>query len=64
MQRTVNSMSRTKETWNTIDDLKSAIIGDVKQPTLYLLPLLSEIALSLAVIADKMKDGDHAEGAV
>lgn len=55
-------MSRTKETWNTIDDLKSAMIGDVKQPTLYLLPLLSQIALSLAVIADKMKDGDHHEG--
>ena len=56
---TVNSMSRTKETWDTIDDLKSAMIVDVKQPTLYLLPLLSQIALSLAVIADKMKDGDH-----
>ena len=51
-------MSRTKETWNTIDDLKTAMIGDVKQPTLYLLPLLSQIALSLAVIADKMKDGE------
>lgn len=52
-------MSRTTETWNTIDELKTSMIGNIKQPTLYLIPLLSQIALSLAVIADHVKDGDN-----
>ena len=53
-------MSRVKDTWDTIDDTKTALIGDVKKPELYMLPLLSQIALSLAVIADKLTE-DEAE---
>lgn len=52
-------MSRVKETINTIDDVKLALIGKVDKPALYLIPVLCQIALSLAVIADEMsKDGD------
>ena len=47
-------MSRYKETWGTIDETKTAMIGDTKKPVLFLLPILSQIALSLAVIADNM----------
>ena len=47
-------MSRFKETWNTIDDVKTGLIGDASKPVLFLIPILSQIALSLAVIADKM----------
>lgn len=50
-------MSRVKETENTIDDVKTSLIGNVEKPALYLLPILSQIALSLAVIADKMTEG-------
>lgn len=50
-------MSRTKETWDTIDETKTSLIGNVEKPALYLLPILSQIALSLAVIADKMTEG-------
>lgn len=53
-------MSREKETLYTIDETRSALIGDVKNPTIFLLPILSQIALSLAVIADNMR-GDHDE---
>lgn len=54
-------MSREKETLETIENLKTSMIGTgFKQGELYLLPMLTEIALSLAVIADRMegKDGD------
>ena len=51
-------MSREKETLDTIDGTKEALIGCVKNPVLFLLPILSEIALSLAVIADNMR-GDQ-----
>lgn len=53
-------MSRVKETINTIDDIRSSMFGEIKKPELYLLPILSQIALSLAVIADEMsKDGEQ-----
>ena len=45
-------MSRVKETCDVIDDMKSAMIGDITKPTLYLIPILCDIALSLSVIAD------------
>ena len=48
-------MSREKETLYTIEETKTALVGDVKKATLYLLPILSQIALSLAVIADNMR---------
>ena len=48
-------MSREKETIYTIEETKTALIGDVKKATLYLLPILSQIALSLAVIADNIR---------
>ena len=48
-------MSREKETLYTIEETKTALIGDVKKATLYLLPILSQIALSLAVIADNIR---------
>lgn len=53
-------MSRVKDTWGTIEETKTALIGDVKNPELYMLPLLSQMALSLAVIADKLTE-DEAE---
>lgn len=49
-------MSRKKETLDTIENLETALIGNVKKPELYLLPILSEIAVSLAVIADAMSE--------
>lgn len=49
-------MSRERETLHTIEETKTALIGDVKKASLYLLPILSQIALSLAVIADYMRD--------
>ena len=53
-------MSRWSETWDTIENTKTALIGDVQKPTLYIIPILSQIALSLAVIADEMRKGaDH-----
>lgn len=55
-------MSRKKETLDTIENLETALIGNVKKPELYLLPILSEIAISLAVIADKLlKDSEVTE---
>ena len=51
-------MSRLRNTYDTIDGLKSALIGDVKKPELMLIPLLSEIALSLAAIADSLREGE------
>ena len=51
-------MNRVKDTWGTIEETKTALIGDVKKPELYMLPLLSQIALSLAVIADKLTEDD------
>lgn len=52
-------MSRQSETYDTIDAVKTGMIGTVEKPVLYLLPILSQIALSLAVIADKMKEGEE-----
>ena len=49
-------MSRYKETMDTIDNLKTSMIGNVDKPVLYTLPLLSQIALSLAIIADDIKE--------
>ena len=54
------SREREKETLYTIDKTRSALIGDVKNPTIFLLPILSQIALSLAMIADNMR-GDQDE---
>ena len=51
-------MSRVKDTRDTIDDTKTALVGSVKKPELYMLPLLSQIALSLAVIADKLTEDE------
>lgn len=48
-------MSREKETLYTIEETKTALIGDVKKAPLYLLPILSQIALSVAVIADNIR---------
>lgn len=48
-------MSRKKETLEIIEDLKTSMIGTgLKQETRYLLIILMEIALSLAVIADRI----------
>lgn len=52
-------MSRKKETLDIIDYTKTSLIGDVQKPTLYLIPILSEIALSLAVIADILQDKEE-----
>lgn len=54
-------MSRVKETLDTINDTKDAMYGKAEKPTLFLIPMLAQIALSLAVIADKCTD-DYAEG--
>ena len=51
-------MSRVTDTWGTIEETKTALIGDVKKPELYMIPLLSQIALSLAVIADKLTEDE------
>ena len=48
-------MSRESETYFTIDQTKTALIGEVKQPVIVLIPLISQIALSLASIADSLK---------
>ena len=52
-------MSREKETLDTIDLTKTALIGDIQKPSLYLIPILSEIALSLAVIADTLHEQEE-----
>ena len=54
-----NRMSRESETLNTIGETMEMMIGDVQKPSLYLLPILSQIALSLAVIADCMREEQH-----
>ena len=51
-------MSRVNETFDIIEETKTAMIGSIEKPTLYLIPILSQIALSLAVIADKMQEGE------
>ena len=50
-------MSRESETIRTIKETMEMMTGDVKKAPLYLLPILSQIALSLAVIADCMTEG-------
>ena len=56
-------MSRERETLHIIKEIKTALIGDAKKSPsyllLYLLPILSQIALSLAVIADCMREGQN-----
>ena len=52
-----NRMSRESETLNTIKDTMEMMTGDVQKASLYLLPILSQIALSLAMIADCMREG-------
>lgn len=53
-------MSRVKETLDTIYDTKNAMYGgSVEKPELFLIPILSQIALSLAVIADKCTEEDE-----
>lgn len=55
-------MSRVKETRNTIDDTKTAMIGNVGKPAIYWPPiLLSQITLSLVVNADKMTEDEKHE---
>ena len=52
-------MNRVKETKTAINETKTALAGDAKKPILYLLPILAEIALSLAVIADKLTEANN-----
>ena len=48
-------MSRVSETYKAIEGTKTALYGSVEKPILYLIPLLTQMALSLATIADSMK---------
>lgn len=48
-------MSRTSDTYFTIEETKTALIGEVKQPVIVIIPLIAQIALSLASIADSLK---------
>ena len=52
-------MNRFDETITAINETKTALAGDAKKPILYLLPILAEIALSLAIIADKLKKANN-----
>ena len=54
-------MSRESETLHTIKDTMEMMTGDVQKASLYLLPILSQIALSLAMIADCMREGQDAD---
>lgn len=54
--------TREKETAETISSMRDAMIGPVEKPVLYLIPILTEIALSLAVIADKCTEEDAERG--
>ena len=58
-------MSRKKETLKTLHQLTTAMMhGEFNEGAICLLPILTEIALSLAVIADRMegrKEGDDHE---
>lgn len=50
-------MSRTSDTYDGIEKLKNSIgINGIDRSTSYVLPALEQIALSLAVIADAMRD--------
>lgn len=55
-------MNRVKETLDSINYTKEAMYGSVEKPTLFLIPMLAQIALSLAVIADKCTEGDAERG--
>ena len=50
-------MSRESETIRTIRETMEMMTGDVKKAPLYLLPILAQIACSLAMIADCMTEG-------
>lgn len=54
-------MSRESETLHTIKDTMEMMTGDAQKAPLYLLPILSQIALSLAVIADCMMEGQDGD---
>lgn len=47
-------MSRVEATRDTIGEIRIAMVEPIQKPVLYLIPILSEIAISLATIADKM----------
>ena len=47
-------MSRESDTYFTIDQIKTALIGEVDKTVIILLPLISQIAISLASIADSL----------
>ena len=49
-------MSRVSETMFTIDELKSSMIENAEKSSAQLLPMLSQIALSLAEIADTVTE--------
>ena len=55
-------MSRESATYDMISNLKTMLMGDIKIPELFLIPSLTEIAISLAVIADCLtEDGRRGE---
>ena len=56
--REETGMSRVKQTLDTINYIGNVMYGSAENPTLFLLPILSQIALSLAVIADKCTEED------
>lgn len=49
-------MSRVSETLDTMEIMKQALYGKVEKPVLHLIPILCQIALSLAEIADNMAE--------
>ena len=50
-------MSRLSETIDIISNTRQALMeGSVDKPALFLIPVLSEIAISLAFIADLMEE--------
>ena len=55
-------MSRVKDTIETIEYTKSDLYGKVEKPVLYLLPMLAEIAIPLAVIADSISAERRQDG--
>lgn len=51
-------MSRVSETLFAIEETKNDLIGELKKPVIIIIPLLEQIAISLASIADSMKKED------
>ena len=52
---------REEETAKTISYLSESLNGRMEKPVLYLIPILNEIAFSLAVIANEMRKRGHDE---